>query len=492
MLKKLLAIHAVIILLFASGQVRAELLAGKHDSLESAILKQKRDIDVFLPKDFDKEPARRYETIYVLDGDWNAKIVVQTVEFLQSTGFMPPVIVVSVPNYFDDKGVNSRDRDLTPSSLPNEPRSGGAPQFMAFLKTELIPYVNQHYPSNGVNLVHGHSYGGLFLTYVIANDPTIFDGYLILDPAMWWDNFLVAKTLEEKLPSTPTKGKAVYIAGRSGQAFKGMGIDHLQPVFESKAPASLHWQLMAYPNETHDSLKFKGTYDALRYAYRGYTQDKIDVNPSAAVLADNWPILIQAHADRFDIHYTTDGSEPTASSPKMGDTLLVNDPMKLRVKSISTRGVFDQDIPLGFKKGAALQPARAAKEREKMILDYAYYPVDAWPNYRGKPFEKGHVEDNRLVQASRDQYAGVAAREYVIPSDGYYALVLRSSQKSRAFFAGKQLLDVENNDRVLVVPLRAGVYRARVEYQHNTKDSRVDFRIYRLNLKDSNWDEEVK
>src|SRR5690348_15294027 len=143
-----------VVLLFlgaCSFTAKAELLPAHADALDSIQLHQKRAIGVFLPKDHEKEPARRYETIYVLDGDWNAKLVVQTVDFLQATGWMPPVIVVSVPNFFDDKGINSRDRDLTPSLQPNEPRSGGAVQFMAFLKSELIPYVNQHYPGNGVN-----------------------------------------------------------------------------------------------------------------------------------------------------------------------------------------------------------------------------------------------------------------------------------------------------------------------------------------------------
>jgi hypothetical protein len=42
-----------------------------------------------------------------------------------------------------------------------------------------------------------------------------------------------------------------------------MGVDSLQPVYE-KAPRALHWQIASLPNETHDSMKFKGTYDGLR------------------------------------------------------------------------------------------------------------------------------------------------------------------------------------------------------------------------------------
>jgi predicted alpha/beta superfamily hydrolase len=144
------------------------------------VLGQKRAIEVFLPQESAKDAAQRYETIYVLDGDWNSKIVVDVVTFMRQVGFMPPVIIVSVPNFFDEKGINSRDHDLTPTVVADQPRSGGAATFLSFLKTELVPHVNQSYPANGTNLIHGHSFGGLFLIYALLNEPALFDGYLIL------------------------------------------------------------------------------------------------------------------------------------------------------------------------------------------------------------------------------------------------------------------------------------------------------------------------
>ncbi|QBB69961.1 hypothetical protein ELE36_06060 [Pseudolysobacter antarcticus] len=367
------SLFAVCLLFFfgtSSLPARAELLPAHADSLDSTLLHQKRAIDVFLPKDNEKDPARRYETIYVLDGDWNAKLVVQSVDFLQATGFMPPVIVVSVPNFFDDKGINSRDHDLTPTPQPNQPSSGGAAQFMAFLKTELVPYVNQHYPSNGVNLVHGHSFGGLFINYVIANDPTIFDGYLILDPSMWWDNKALSKLVAAALPSTPTQGKGIFIAGREGSACKGMGIDSLQLAYE-KAPRELHWKLATYQNESHDSLKFKATYDALRYLYRGYSEKKLTIGPDDGMVDPSLPLPIEAETDRFDIYFTTDGSTPTTASARMDQTLAVTDPARLHLKLIATRSGYDQDLALHLKTGTFWKPARSTKPDEKSTFHYA-------------------------------------------------------------------------------------------------------------------------
>jgi len=471
---------------------QAELLPADADSLDSMQLHQKRAIDVFLPKDHEKEPARRYETIYVLDGDWNATLVVQTVDFLQATGWMPPVMVVSVPNFFDDKGVNCRDRDLTPSPQPNEPRSGGALPFIAFLKTELIPYVNQHYPSSGVNLVHGHSYGGLFLNYVIATDPTIFDGYVILDPAMWWGNKEVAKLLDEKLPSTPTQGKGIFIAGRTGVAFKGMGVDGLQPVYD-KAPRALHRQIVSLPNETHDSMKFKGTYDGLRYLYRGYSQEKLSIGPDDGIVDPSIPLPLEANTDRFDFHYTTDGSTPTVDSPVMNETLAVTDPANLRFKSIATRSPYHADLVLHLKTGAMWKPARGTKPDEKSTYRYRLYTPGQWPHFRGTPTRSGTTENGDIGKLISGDVAGIVDNDYVMADDGYYIFVLRTSQTARLTLDGKRIIERGQTDdrshRTFVVPLHAGLHKVRCEFVQRKSDD-VDFHIF--HYRNGTWDNVVK
>jgi predicted alpha/beta superfamily hydrolase len=102
------------VFLFTWTGAQAQLLTAKPDSVYSNVLKQNRPVEVYLPKEFEKEPAQRYETLYVLDGDWNTKIVVDIVSFMRQVLFMPPVIVVGIPNVIDAQG-NSRDHDFTPT-----------------------------------------------------------------------------------------------------------------------------------------------------------------------------------------------------------------------------------------------------------------------------------------------------------------------------------------------------------------------------------------
>jgi len=365
----------------ACAGAQAQLLPAKQESVYSNILKQNRSIDVYLPAESEKDAAQRYETLYVLDGDWNTQIVVNTVTFMRQVKLIPPVIVVGVPNVIDDR-TNSRDHDLTPSVVADHQRSGGAADFLSFLKTGLVPYIDQHYPTNHVHLIHGHSFGGLFLMYALLHEQALFDGYLILDPAMWWDKHSLDAAIEETLSDLPTKGKAIFIGARSGRSFEGMGMSTIEPIFQRKASPDLHWRITQYPDESHDSLKLKATYDALRFAYQGYTEEPVVLIPTGGIVIDGKPVylVVDGNAELYDLHYSTDGSDPTAASPKVDGPIAISDPRRTQIKLLSNRGIFDRAVPHGLKSGTVLAPSRRAKSTDTWQV--SFYPAEAWPNFR--------------------------------------------------------------------------------------------------------------
>jgi predicted alpha/beta superfamily hydrolase len=469
----------------------AQFLPVHSDSLDSRILAQKRALEVYLPEESARDPAQKYETIYVLDGDWNTKIVVQIVSFMRQVGFMPPVIVVSVPNFFDDKGINSRDHDLTPTVVVDQQRSGGAAPFLSFLKSELVPYVDQHYPANGTHLVHGHSYGGLFLIYALMNDPSLFDGYLVLDPAMGWDKHALDAVIDSKLAATPANGKAIYIAGRSGGAWEGMGIAGIEPIFQRRAPADLHWKISAYPDETHDSLKLKATYDALKFAYQGYTGGKIELVPEGGLLVKGKPMILHVNSDRAPLHYTTDGSEPTAASPTLGETIAISDPENTRIKLLSNRGVFDRTIAHNLASGSALAPDKGFAASD--AWRYAFHPAAAWPiTAASRPFRSGSTKGKVEAKlAGRDDFSGVIERNLAIPADGYYIFHVQAADQATLTLSGKPLLDADGSkgrrENSIVVPLQRGVYRTRLEFRHPTKTAGVELSVFQNHDGEERW-----
>jgi len=470
------------------------LLPPRSDGLYSNVLHQQRAIEVYLPAESAADPAARYETLYVLDGDWNAKIVVDVVSFMRQVGFLPPLIVVGVPNHFDADGTNSRDHDLTPTASPDQARSGGAAEFLAFLKTELIPYVEAHYPANGVRSIHGHSFGGLFLFYVLMNDPTLFGGYLVLDPAMGWDKHLFDAIVDAKLPAVPGKGRAFYVAARTGHAYTGMGMAGLEPIFERRAPADLHWKVVAYPDETHDSLKLKATYDALKFAFDGYTQGNPDFVPTGGTIVKGKPLNLHRNNvdERLDVRYTTDGSEPGPSSPKFGEFARIDDAKSTRIKVLSNRGVFDRELPHHLVDGRPMSPSNRSTAKGDELWHFALYPIEAWPDLRrAKPLRTDAARSVRdLPTPEPDAFSASATRDFVVDADGYYVFYVESSDRARLTVAGKVIADVDGTkDRrmqAIVEWLQRGTYTLKFEARHPEKTTRIDFVVF-VDTDDSEW-----
>jgi predicted alpha/beta superfamily hydrolase len=476
------------VFLFAWTGAQAQLLLAKQDSVYSSVLKQNRPVEVYLPKEFEKDAGRRYETLYVLDGDWNTKTVVDIVNFMRQVLFMPPVIVVGVPNVIDEHG-NTRDHDFTPTVVvADRPHSGGAADFLGFLKTELVPYIDQHYPTNQVHLVHGHSLGGMFLVYALLHEPALFDGYLILDPAMWWDKHLLDAVIDQKLADLPTKGKAIYIAARSGEPYEGMGMSTVEPIFQHKAPPDLHWQIMQYHDESHDSLKLKGTYDALKFSYQGYMKDQIELFPTGGIVIKGKPVFLVSDADKdLDLHYSTDGSEPSAASPKVHGALAVSDPEKTQIKLLSNRGIFDRAIPHRLKSGTVLPPSRTAKTTGTWHV--SFYPTEAWTNFKHSKALKTFDTDKEIdfSGAGRDAFAGSVERNLDIPAEGYYVFAVASSNKTRLSIAGRPLLDSDGGRPAYIVPLQRGVYRVRLELQRTPNTGDVSMSVFQCKDGEQEW-----
>ena len=486
-------LFAICWLLPSLGRADPTFLDGKPDSIESIVLKQKRQIEVYLPSESAKDSRGRYETLYVLDGDWNTHIVVEIVTFMRQVGLVPPVIVVSVPNFFDEKGVNSRDHDLTPTVSEEQARSGGAAEFLRFLKTELLPYVDGRYPTNRVHLIHGHSYGGLFLIYTLLHEPGLFDGYVVLDPALRWDHHALDTRLGEQLPATPTKGKAIYIAGREGPAFEDMGIASVKPIFETKAPKDLHWKLTAYPAESHDSLKLKATYDGLRYAYQGYTDKPIRLVPNGGIVVKGKPVFVTVDGgslDSLDLHIANDGTTPTPTSPKVEPPFTVSDLERTNVRLLSNRGVFDRALPIDLESGEViLPPRRMVKPTLNWLVEY--YAPDAWPALRGKPF-KVTTADNHLPfdDVGREAFAGKLSRNVDIPVDGYYVLAV-FTDKARVALSGKALFEQDSEKgapyRAFLVPLQRGVYPLRVDFLRAAKTAGIEISVFQVKDGQPEW-----
>jgi predicted alpha/beta superfamily hydrolase len=462
---------------FAYGQdtVRNVSFHGRLDSIKSSILSQKRLIQVFIPPNYKPGSGDKYDVLYVLDGgNWNTGLIAQVQNFVEGQGFMPSTIIVSV------LGID-RNKDLTPTRLEGWKTSGGADNFLGFIKDELIPYVNQTYPSNGDNTLWGHSLGGMFVMYAMLKEPATFKSYIAVDPSLWWDKCYVPKMAASRLPALTGLNTTLFIGGREGVSLKEMKIDTMDIVLKKIAPASLSWKLVAYPDETHSSVRLKTTFDGLKFSYAGLTSN-IEFHPMSGLVLKDKPIKIWYFDDTTKVRYTLDGTAPTIASKKVQPEITIAGPAKVTYKRFSMRSNHDKSTTGDFTIEAPLRPIAKQKNVKSGGFNYSYYEGDwdTWPELKNiKPARAGITNSDFDIDKlpRKKNYALVIDGLLEAKEEGYYIFVLDADKNSKLYLGNRLLIQWDGNytrtTYSYILPLSKGFYPLRLEYLHKNEDFKL-------------------
>ncbi len=156
-------------------------------------------ISVGLPLSY-MDSNRSYPVLYMLDSNTLFGAAANLAMLLGWGGELPEIIIVGIGyeiHSFDDWAI-LRSRDLTPSSVEDIPGSGGASQFLKFLDTELIPFIDSNYRTNPADrAITGHSFGGLFVLYTLLHRPDLFQRYCAGSPVPDYDDRLLFEFEQE-------------------------------------------------------------------------------------------------------------------------------------------------------------------------------------------------------------------------------------------------------------------------------------------------------
>jgi predicted alpha/beta superfamily hydrolase len=140
------------------------------------------NIRVALPNTFSSSTGR-YATLYVLDGEEDFAFVANKCSEITEQKGTTNVLVVGI-GYG-----RSRSIDYTPTRMSSV--TGGGPQFLNFIETQLVPYMEQQYKADTARssrIILGHSYGGLFGAFAFSVNNRLFGNYILLSPSLWYDN----------------------------------------------------------------------------------------------------------------------------------------------------------------------------------------------------------------------------------------------------------------------------------------------------------------
>ena len=234
----------------------------KHP-FKSALLKNEREIAVYLPPGYSKS-GKPYPVLVLFDeiaylGDAHQAALVPTPTILNnliSEGRILPVVAIFVGN-----APGARSRELTCN-----------PVFADFLVSELMPWAHGLYhfatdPRQAV--VGGSSFGGLAATCAGLNQPETFGNVLSQSGSYWWIPPGIANSSDSEpnwvarqLISRPKQSLRFYLdAGSEEIDFSGSGNSilpttrNLRDVLQAKG-YEVHFQEFA---GGHDYLSWRGT-----------------------------------------------------------------------------------------------------------------------------------------------------------------------------------------------------------------------------------------
>ena len=264
---------AVMLAVFFAPHVGAQTPAPRvtlehtaQHSLASKATGRTYEVMVSLPRDYDAL-GKAYPVLYALDG-WHFPFL----NFMQNnstslTRRMPPVIIVVIGHGHPPKLNEVREQDfLGPTSQPKG-TSGHAEKFLEFLETELIPFIDRQYRTvSSDRALLGHSYGGGFAIYALAERPTLFQRIVCVSPSFASTREKIFDRLREQIDKLSSPVVLDISVGTEGDLTEEAVA--LAFFFDSIKPGNLRRRLTVYNGENHDSVRLSAFPAGLQWVYR--------------------------------------------------------------------------------------------------------------------------------------------------------------------------------------------------------------------------------
>jgi len=173
---------------------------------------QEYELQIMLPSGY-KTSNKKYPVVYLMDSQWDFPLVKCIYGEYYYDGFIPEMIIVGITWGGVNPNPDSlRARDYTPTKVQALPQSGGADNFLSFMKKELFPFIETNYKADPQNRsLMGCSLGGLVTLYAFLAHTDMFNGYAAASPAVGWGNGALYQYEKEFANKNLTKPVRVYM-----------------------------------------------------------------------------------------------------------------------------------------------------------------------------------------------------------------------------------------------------------------------------------------
>ncbi|MCJ7553342.1 MAG: alpha/beta hydrolase-fold protein [Ignavibacteriaceae bacterium] len=232
-----------------------------------------------------------YPVLFNLDANIGFGITDNVVHILSTLNKeIPEMIVVGIA--YTIKGIEDwatwRCRDFRPTSHPEKDKawqdrlsqassrddivveSGGADKFLAFIREELIPFIESNYRVDSSDrAIAGVSASGLFTLYTLFQHPETFQRYFAGSPSISWDEPYMYK-LENNFAASHNDLQArlfMCAGGLESESYIN-NMNKMAELLRSRKYPSLEIETVIFENETHGSIYQAAISRALKMLYK--------------------------------------------------------------------------------------------------------------------------------------------------------------------------------------------------------------------------------
>jgi len=252
----------------AAGYPAVTIPGSQLRSLHSSATGRDYDLYIHLPDSFARDANARYPVLYLLDGQWDFKLLDSVLGGLLYDKFVPEMIIVGItysgasPNYDA-----LRAADYSPVATPSLPGSGGAAAFLAFLQQQVVPLIETSYRGDPARrLLMGSSFGGLFTLYAMLRQPTYFAGYVAASPAVSYADREAFRQEAEYAAAHRELPARLYLSVGAIEGLAGPVQDYMR-LLAGRGYAGLHMQTRVIEGERHSGNKPEAFNRGLRYLF---------------------------------------------------------------------------------------------------------------------------------------------------------------------------------------------------------------------------------
>lgn len=329
--------------------------------IQSKSLNQERKILIYTPKDYDWRVNEYFNVIYVFDAqdreffDYTSSIV----SFLSEAS--KSFIIVGITSPYNEKLDYSRRNDFLPNIESEEYKKqagnyyGNADNFLNYIETEVVAYINSNYRTIKQNIAVGHSLGASFILYSLLKKPNLFQNYIAISPNLAYDDNKLSKELS-KFDYTKIKNSTfIYLSNADEgveywQEWKSAREKVYSFFRDSLKNENLTVEIDSFPNNNHWNTFPPSLNSSLKFYF-----ENIQKKQENELSKKKYEVTIRLKVnDKNDIVYIT------GNQPNLGEW----NPNKVKMKKISE---LEREIVLTVQSPAQFKFTKGSWETELQV-----------------------------------------------------------------------------------------------------------------------------